>query len=619
MIRSAFAEYQIALSGLSVAQANVQVSAHNISNATTIGYTRQYASQQANNPYASGSVGMWGTGASVTEVNQHRSVFLDTQYRSKSSVLGQYSIKNSQLGMTEVTLGALGEDGLTAQIDDYFNTLEELSKNPESSTTRNNTITQASVIAQQIGTIGKQLQEQQVSINQEVATMVTSINSIGEQIASLNQQIKVSEANGSHANDLRDQRNLLLDELSTYVNIDVTETQMNKNYNPNDPLSGPSDLELKVKINGYTFVNGNSVDRLKCVQRDNTNKVNEMDANGLYDIEFSNSGMDFDIYSPTLSGELKGLIDVRDGNNNSPTMAYDGVLNKVVLAGAETNKKPSLSDTDAAGNPLYTDSHDPAYIAALETYSDLSASDFPSVDDFILNVNNGAHGPNGSYTMESNNYKGLPHYMNKLNNFIRTFALSINEGKTFDTSNGYGKNAVKTDIDGVNGHINSYDLNGNQGELFFTYQSGGVYQTSGEILDYTNLNFNNFSVNPNLIDNPSLLACSDDPSSGPGNANGILELISLKENSKIFKEGTYQDYLISMSGELGITKAQANSFENNYTEVVGLTDNQRMSVSGVDLNEETTNLARNQQLYQASAMLINVLDTIYETCIDLGR
>ncbi len=619
MIRSAFAEYQIALSGLTVAQANVQVSAHNIANSATAGYSRQYAQQQANNPYSAGSVGMWGTGASVTGVYQHRSAFLDTQYRSKNCVYGQYEVKNIQLGMTELTINALGEDGLTTQVDDYFDALQELSTNPESLTNRNNAISQAEIIVEQIGTIGSQLQAQQTSINQEIYSMVQSINSIGEQIASLNQQIKVSEANGSSANDLRDQRNLLIDELSKYVNVKVTETQKNKDYDPNDPTSGASDLEMSIQINGYNFVSGNTVNRLECVPRDNTNKVNEMDVDGLYDIQFANSGLTFDIYSSSLSGELKGLIDVRDGNNNIQTLVYDGALGKVVPSGTETYPKPSLSDRDASGNLLYTDSHDPAYIAALETYSDLDSSTYASLDDFILDVQNGAHGPNGSYTMESNNYKGLPHYMNKLNTFIRTFALSINEGMTFDTSNGYGANAEKVNIDGVSGHINAYDLNGNEGQLLFTFQSGGVYQTEGEITNYYSMNFTNLAVNPNLVDDPTLLACSDDPTDGVGNGNALSEIISLKDNTSIFKEGTYQDYLISMSGELGITKAQAESFENNYAEVVALTDNQRMSVSGVDLNEETINLTRNQQLYTASAMLISVLDTMYETCVNLGR
>ncbi len=607
MIKSAFAEFNIALRGLTVAQSNVQVSSHNIANATTTGYSRQYAQQETTRPFASGRVGMWGTGAEVSAVLQFRSAFLDTQFRTKSSVLGQYAIKNAQLGMTEVTFGALGEDGLTAQIDSLFNTLEDLSSNPESLTNRNNTISQSVTITQQIASVGKQLQDQQISANQEIKTVVDSINSMGIQISALNNQIKISEANGAHANDLRDQRNLLIDELSKYVNINVKEVQRNKEYNEKDPTSGPSNIELTVQINGYNFVDGDQVYQLKCVQRANTEKVNEMDADGLYNLEFSGSGLKFNLYSNTLEGQLKGLIDVRDGNNSNTTMAYDALLGKTVMVGTES---PQPDPANYPGGAT-----DPNYIKDLGKYFDVDSTRYTTEAQILA----ARPGNNATRTLSTGSYKGLPHYMNKLNNFIRTFALSINEGKTFDTSNGYGKSATKNDLVGVNGHINSYDLNGNPGELFFTYKAGGIYQTTGEILDYTNITFANFHVNPDLLSDPALLACSDSPTSGEANANSLKQLISLKTNTKIFKEGTYQDYLIAMTGELAITKKQADNFDKNYTEVVSLTDNQRMSVSGVDTNEEMVNLTRNQQLYQASAKLISILSTIYSTCIDLGR
>ncbi len=610
MIKSAFAELTIASRALTTAQSNIQVSAHNISNASTEGYSRQYTVQHATKPYAGGRVGMWGTGSEVTSVRQVRSSFLDVQYRSKNSVLGQYTIKNEQLNITETTFSALGESGLTSQIDDYFDTLEELSKEPQSMTTRNNTITSAQSILSQITTVGTQLQEQQKSINQEVLTVTNTINSIGEQIASLNNQIRIYEGNGDHANDLRDQRNLLIDELSKYVNVTVKETQKNKEYDENDPTSGPSILETTIQINGYNFVQGGISEKLVCEQRDNTEKVNEMDADGLYDLKFATTGQTFDIYSSTLTGELKGLIDTRDGNNNSITMVYDALLGKTVMAGSET---PQPDPTDLTKYP--GGNTDPTYLADLSKYWGVDLAKYPTEADILA----APKGKEATGSETSTLYKGLPFYMNKLNNFIRTFALSMNEGKTFDTSAGYGKSAVKTDLDGVGGMINSYDLNGDQGELFFTYQQYGVYQYNGEITDYTNINFNNIYINPHLIEDPSKLAISDSPTDGESNANGVLDLISLKNNTKLFKEGTYQDYLIAMTGELAITKNQAQNFEDNYTEVLSLTQNQRLSVMGVDPNEEMVVLTRNQQVYEAAAKLISVLNSIYTTCVNLGR
>lgn len=614
MIKSSFAELNIAIRGLSVAQSNIQVNSHNISNAAIDGYSRQYTKQQATKPFATGRDGMWGTGADITAVLQYRSVFLDTQFRNKSSVLGQFGIKNQQLSITEVTFSALGEAGLTTKIDDIFNTLEDLSTNPESLTTRNNFTTSLKTFTEQIGTIGRQLQDQQTSLNQEVKSVVDTINSLGKQIAGINQQIKLSELNGAHANDLRDQRNRLLDELSKYANIKVTEHQKNKEYDERDITSGPSNIDLVVQINGYNFVNGNDVNELECVQRDNSNRINEMDVAGLYDIRFKNSGLEFDIYSSTLTGELKGLIDLRDGNNNYQTLVYDPFLDRAVLAGSET---PMPDSTDTTKYPL--GDADPQFLKDMETYSGLKISNYKDEAAFLSAVRSGKIGKNGTQLLDSNSYKGVPHYMNKLNNFIRAFSLSMNEGQTFDTSLGYGKLAEKVNLTGTSGHINSYDIEGNLGQLLFTYQNGGVYQTEGAITDYTEINFNNFYVNPNVLNNPKLVACALSEESVPGDARAVAELIALKNDTSIFKEGTYQDYLIAMAGELGIAKKQAESFELSYTEVVAQTDSQRMSVYGVDLNEETVSLTKNQQIYTAAAKLVGILNSMYTTCIDLGR
>lgn len=610
MIKSSFAGLNIAMSGLSTARYNVTVNAHNIANAATDGYTRQYTTQQASRPaYYGGSVGMWGTGSEVTAVLQYRSAFLDSQYRDKNSSSGQYEMAYQQFSITEATFSALGEDGLTTQIDDYFNALENLSTDPSSITNRNSFITEASSMAKQISEIGSQLQSQQSDINVEIKSVVTRINAIGEQISMLNNRIKLAEVSGQSANDLRDQRNLLVDELSQYVNVSVEEVELNKDYNPYDVSTGLSNLQYNVKINGYDFVKGDDCFELECVERDY--KANEMDVDGLYDIQFATTGTSFNIYSSSLSGELKSLIDMRDGNNSTTTMVYDALQGKSVLSGSELNM-PDPAD--------YTlGSSDPEYIKDLSTYADINPDNYSSDAEFVdAVVNKNARGENATGTVTTNSAKGLPHYMNKLNNFVRTLAVTMNEGKKFDTTHGYGKDAEKVDLEGVDGFINYYDLNGNSGQLLFTYENNDTYKTEGEITDYTNINFNNFHVNPNLIEDSSLLGCSTSPDTAESNGTGISQIISLKEEDEIFREGSYQDYLIAMTSELSISTNNAEEFSARYSETTLLTDNQRQSVSGVNLDEETVYLMRNEQIYEANAKLVSVLNHMYSTCIDLG-
>ncbi len=572
MISSSFAELNIALSGMYTAQNNLAVNMHNISNSAVDGYSRQYALQRANTPYRGyGGAGMVGTGSEVYGIKQHRSIFLDKKYWQQTSVLGQFNSKNVQLEILETGFGALSESGLTTTIDDFFSTLQELSANPGDSTSRNNTISSAQSLIEQIQLMGSELQNQQSDINQEVKIMTETINSIGRQIASLNSQIKLSEINGASANDLRDERNRLVDDLSKYVNVTVTETQRNDKYDAENIMGGGNDLVFNLQINGNDFVKGKEINELFVQERTTSEKLNEMDVEGLYNIFFSNSKTKLDIYSSTLEGELKGLIDVRDGNNGNITMMYD----------------------DASGG--------------LIKYEDVISTDINS-EEYKNFKNNGY--------LTSNTYKGLPHYMNKMNAFLRTFAASFNEGVKFQ------ENQFKTTVpnDKVAGHINSFDAYGNNGNLFFSYKDEvtGDVQTNGAIGDYRNLTFNSIVINPDLVNDPMKLACSLADNADESEASSVLQYIDMKSDKSLFKEGTLNSYIVAMTGELGITRQQAVKFSKSYTDLQATIDNQRMSVSGVDLSEETIYLTRNQQLYEASAKLVSVINNIYATCINLG-
>ena len=151
---------------------------------------------------------------------------------------------------------------------------------------------------------------------------------MAQSISSLNKQINQIQANYGNANDLKDQRNALIDDLSKLVNISVSETDIGNNL-----------TDLQITINGNSLVNGYNYHTLQTVSRDEPRNVS--DAAGLYDIQWE-TGQPFNIYSTSLGGELKGLIDIRDGCN--------GEIEKYATTtdddGNETYK------TDAEGNIL---------------------------------------------------------------------------------------------------------------------------------------------------------------------------------------------------------------------------------------------------------------------------
>ena len=643
-MRSSFYEFRVATSGLQIARAGLNVTSHNVANASNKGYSRQFIEQRANQPLTLfNGRGMYGTGADVFGVGQHRSFFLDKKFWHENSIRGEHSIKASQLNLVETILSGSSKSGLTDLFDNFFATLQDLSQNTGDATYRTNTITSAQTMAKQINYTYESLRNQQRDVNSEIGIMVQVINSLGNQISNLNRQIMLYEQDGSRANDLRDERTRLVDKLSGYVNVTVREDELNQDFaagmfpEPEDRYR--SNKHFTILINGEEFVSGSNFTGLRVEERQN--RLHDYDADGLYDIYFAHSGKKLDLYSSTMTGELKGLIDIRDGNNG-----YHGISANLKLNGEVRDASGNLGiklqifdlnkwDFGTNGYIELTDPRSGAIIQA--TYDDLVYnldSDPPYIEITVQKPNGYTDGsfrnlmdsarPNGNAGGEralsvtigkTTSYRGIPHYINKLNELVRNFARALNEGLDAD-----GK-----PIPGTSGFIDGYDAYGNKGNLFFTYDSRNHdpdlrHQTTGPIANYWLMNAGNFVVNPALIGDPKLLGASDKgDSSDPtdeSNNKVVLGLIEIKNFKSLFREGKLSDFILGMASELGIDVRQAQKFEKNYAEIVTYVDNQREQVSGVSLDEEMMAMMKYQHLYQAAAKLVNVIDGIYDTVIN---
>lgn len=512
---SAFFEFNVANSGLFAAKHGFETVGHNMANSATPGYSRQYVKQRASIPLnTKNGKGMVGTGTEVYGIGQIRDFYLDKKYWGNNATLGEYDTKKDNLNLLETVFNELSKTGMTSSVDDFFTSMNALTFSPGDDAYRKSVINIAESFAKNINNFATKLKEQQTDVNEDVYAVTQKINTIGTQIASLNRQIYVAELDGSSANDLRDQRALLVDELSSYANVEVKER------NGNDP-NVPDSKQFIVLLNGQSFVDHFNFNTLKCVPRENP--VNENDALNLYDIEWSTGGA---FNTKGLSGQLKGLLDLRDGDN----------------------------------------------------------------------------GINSSDTL----YKGIPHYINKLNKFVQTVAMAINEGKYADGTN----------IQNVTGHINGYDKDGEDGNLFFSYVKADGNIASEKHIDYSKLNAFNFTLSQALKDDPSNLATSKNPDSPESDNELILEIIGLKENNNLFKEGKISNYLIGVSSELAIDTKESTKFTDFYTDLVSESDNQRLQVSGVSLNEEMMAMVRYNQLYRASSKLISVINEIYNITIN---
>jgi len=297
---STFYGLQIGKSAINVQQQALNVVAHNIANASTPGYTRQQVITEAIVPPTTFGLGeaygRWkvGGGAQVQEIRQLRDNYLDIQYRNENQLLGQWHVRNDMLENLEAIFNEPSDTGITTVLSQFFNSLEELSKNPESVSVRALVRENAVTLADTVQHIYTQLEGLQNQANQGVSITVNDINSHIEQIRDLNEQIFKYELNGTRANDLRDRRNLLVDELSKMINVTTTET---------------SEGHFIVKTGDVELVNHFDMQQFSTEARSEGEKLNDSDVDGLLKVILNGE----DVTSKISGGQLKGYIDMRDG------------------------------------------------------------------------------------------------------------------------------------------------------------------------------------------------------------------------------------------------------------------------------------------------------------------
>lgn len=205
--------FSISRTALIAHQRAMETISHNIANAETPGYSRQEALLEANTPvnFPFGSV---GTGVSVHNIIRKRSIMLDDAYRSANATSGQTGMRRDLMKQLEGVFGEPSDAGLTTAFDNFFNAWSELATSPGNATAKDLVRHNGKQLAQLLNNYDLQLTQQRNFTIDRLTNTVAEINLAAQQVADLNYRIKSAESGGTFANDLRDQRDLLLDQLS---------------------------------------------------------------------------------------------------------------------------------------------------------------------------------------------------------------------------------------------------------------------------------------------------------------------------------------------------------------------------------------------------------------------
>lgn len=598
----------IGTTGLYGASVGINTTAHNITNTETEGYSRQVVKQTAGTPLrANGSYGMIGTGVEVRDIEQQRDAYYDTKYRSNNTIAGYYAAQEYYMQSIEDYFNEVQLEGFNSNFNKFNDALQELTKDPANLTVRTQTNSYAQSFCEYINSLQTSLEQLQENVNFEIKTMVDSVNSYAVQIAGLTKQINTLEVNGGTANDVRDQRNLLVDKLSNIVNISVSETRVG-----NESVGVST---FTVKVGETTLVDTFDAHSMQIVPR--SEKLYQSDLDGLYDIVWD-SGQNFDALNN--GGRLQALYEMRDGNNQQYfngrcTASYGDEF--ITVTDTSVNKVENLhiapTGIITVGNRDYvyngfqvTEDEEGNFVYEFA----LDDSIKKDVDEVETQVG------------KSIEYKGIAYYMQQLNEFARVFTKRFNdlhrEGVDIDNNPGMDYFNSRDKVSGEN-YVFERSLDDEDNGVIVSSKTG-AYAVPDEDVNYGSYYFMTSSglcVTDAIYDDPRKLAAATDVINGESNNDIALRMVALKDDTKMFKQGTPSGFLQSLIAELGVDSQKALSFNQNQADVLTTIANQKLSVSGVDMDEESMSLVRYQSAYNLSAKVISTMDEIYERLINM--
>lgn len=620
---STFMGLNISYSGLVASNAALNTTANNIANVETVGYSRQIVNQSASTAMrAFASHGCIGAGVDTLGAERVRDIYYDEKYWNNNSKLGEFDKKQYYCAIIENYLrddrGTNEVKGFTTIFNEYHSAMDSLSNHTGETNYALEFIGKAGNLCEYFNILYNNFQKMQTDVNDEIKIKTDEINGVAQQIALLNKQINMVEANGNTvANDLRDKRDLLIDQLSAVVDVKCEER-------PIKDLGG-DDTNINEYIvsiaGGQTLVNGYEYRQLECVPRETWQKANQNDVDGLYDVRWTDTEEDVGLSANNVRGELKGLYEMRDGNNAE---AFHGKVSNV----NKQNKTVTVATTDSylkdiskstlpltngqimlSGDLYYYDSFTFETDELGNTYYTFQLSEDKSRNPVM---------PSGDITGKTAKigeqvaYQGIPYYLEQMNEWVRDYAYHFNE---------------------IYGVENATDFNGNnhEGDIFFTGNNdvaGGQYNLKGVSLyatsydssqnnGYYMLTAGNFNVEKSIQDDASTLATHTGEGEGVSKYDIINNLkdLSTNKDKMVFRGCDAQSFLICLMGDSGLNAQSANSFQEIYSSIEESIANSRFSVSGVDSDEEAANMIKFQNAYNLASKMISVLSECYDRLI----
>ncbi len=604
---SLFGGLYVGKSGLQTSQNALNTVAHNLSNQNTTGYVRQqvamtdtYYNTISTTKAISNS--QTGDGVRYSEVRHIRDYFFDMKYREES---GRYSFYETSYSTTleiEDILGELDGAAFKDSLDGLWTAMEELSKTPSDSTYMSMLVSKAASFVQNATSVYQSFIEYQDNLNLQIKDAVDEINAIGTRIDELNKKISMIETGGiEKANDLRDERDLLIDTLAGYGNITYSED---------------ANSRVTVRFNGTDFVTDAGAYKMGLQQDDET---------GFYTPYWEQNAI------KTTDGNGREVLDI--------SVAHVFKLSETISTDAGTDvgglRALLLARGDHVANFLDLSNN--------ATQKKLDALKLNSIDEY----NKDPEGYEQKYYNDNIANSLMMNIEAEFDNLVHAVVTKVNEvlADNCDPKSGYlcnddgtpmqlflkgsytpyekitDKNEIQAAKDSGAKLYEIYDENGNGTRTYWKYVE--EYDASDPDSRKNLYNCANLKINQELVQTPSKL--------GFVKEDGSTDYSLGKQLLKAFEDAEIY---------INPNATKASSFENCYTEIVNQmstmgnvfkdvyeyqqlaveqAESNRQSVIGVSSDEELEHMIMYQNAYNAASRYINVINTLLDSVISMAQ
>lgn len=622
-----FSAFNTVKRALGAEQYALNTTAHNIANANTDGYSRQRVDMVASTPEGETSMnsssgpGQIGTGVEIAEVERFRDKFLDSQIRNETSTSENYKAREQFLSQVESVFQEPSDVSLNKALGNMFNAWQKLSENPIDSTLKTGAVQSSLTATGDINHIYQQLDGLESNCDELIEDQIYSFGGIVGQIEELNKQIRNVEISGNNPNDLLDKQDLLLDDLSKFVNIDVSRNEFGEaSISSQDTVivgKGQKTLSYVKSIGTadadgdytITYYNGGDINDLKAytVKSGDPNYNSLRDARIVWTDSTAGTMQAADLQDGSIEGyesvrtEIDSYKDQLDALSRAIAVSVNTVLNNGGSVASNgylpffTNASGADDGTIDAGNitvnPLLV-SNPAQLLQSGDGDTAIAAARLVSTNLFI---NEFLDSSASKISGDLKDYSGTEGDTLTINAHGNSYTIDISDGET---------------LDDIVQEINDYDTGKSDSQKLFVK---AAVENNRLVIESVREG-NTLSLDGSL----SNLKFYPKDSIDARNDNSIVNNYAAESKEIADEPGgsTILGYYGSVISKLGSSEQQAKNIVSSQGDLLGQLSLRKQSVSGVSTNEELTNMIQYQRTYEAAAKMVNVIDELLDTVVN---